>query len=85
MISIMRRRDTMESQTIGRQTMTACHRGETETPMPISGIVGERILGLLMTRVSLNPRHMNISPRAKNCPTLNPLWVTSHHDRLDRI
>ena len=35
MVSIMRRHDMMESQTIGYQTMTACHRGETETPMPI--------------------------------------------------
>ena len=28
MVSLMRRRDTMESQTIGYQLMMACHRGE---------------------------------------------------------
>ena len=39
MVSIMRRIDPMESQTIGYQPMMACHRGETETPMPTSGIV----------------------------------------------
>ena len=35
MVSIMRRHDMMESQTIGYQPMMACHRGETETPIPI--------------------------------------------------
>ena len=41
MVSIMRRLDVMESQTIGYQPRMACHGEETETPMPISGIVGE--------------------------------------------
>ena len=75
MVSIMRRLDVMESQTIGYQPRMACHGGETDTPMPISGIVGEMISGFLMTRVSLNPGQLNISSRAKNCQRLNPLWV----------
>ena len=75
MVSIMRRLDTMESQTIGYQFMRACRRGETETTMPISGNVGEWISGFLMTRVSLSLGQLNIFPRAKGCPRLNPLWV----------
>ena len=40
MVYIMRRRDTMDCQTIGYQPTMACHRGETKTRMPTSGIVG---------------------------------------------
>ena len=43
-VSIMRLIDTIESQTVGYQPMMACHRGETETPMPISGIVRESVV-----------------------------------------
>ena len=71
-ISIMRRLDTMKSQTIGYRPMMACHRGETETPMPITGIVGEPI-SFFFSRVSLNPGQLNISPSAKNCPETKPI------------
>ena len=62
MVSTMGRRDTMESQTIGYQPMMACHRGKTETKMPISGIVGEWISGFLMTRESLNQGNGTFPP-----------------------
>ena len=75
MVSTMRRRDKMESQTIGYQPMMARHRGKTETPMPISGMVVELISVFLMMRVSLNPGQLNVSPRVKNCLRPNPLWV----------
>ena len=62
MVSIMRRRDTMESQTIECLPMMACHRGDTETPMPFSGIVGKLIQGVLMTRAKNCPRYQGNLP-----------------------
>ena len=84
MVSTMRRLDMMESQTIGYQPMMACHRGETETQMPASGIIGEEISGFLRTRVTLNPGRWNISPRGKNCQRSNRLWVSYEALRSQR-
>ena len=74
-----RRLDMMESQTIGYQPMMAGHRGETETPMPISGIVGELISGFLMKRVSLSPGQLKISAGQKTAQD------QTHYGSLERL
>ena len=72
MVSIMRRIDTMESQTIGYQPMMACHQGETETPMPTSGIVGEIDLSCFDEEGKFGAGAIEHFPEGETLPNIKP-------------